>query len=126
MLRPRCGHGNPEDHLFCEQCAAGLAPVRPFCSQENNQGARFFRHCQTPLSGEANYAQPQPHQVITGPAERQTSSFVDGRCQVKGFLGDAGKMKVCLSPDTLLEREPALTCRYYTARSLRRVSTSSA
>ena len=55
-------------------------------------------------------SQPSTSTSSTTPpsvASAQPTSFANGRYEVKRFLGEGGKKKVYLAPDTLLDREVA-------------------
>ena len=50
---------------------------------------------------------PPPRASQPTPVNDQSTSFANGRYQVKRFLGEGGKKKVYLAQDTLLDREVA-------------------
>ena len=54
-----CGHDNPVDSAFCEECGSSFAPVCAACQKENNRTAKFCRHCGEDISvSPAQEAQP--------------------------------------------------------------------
>ncbi|MFQ6028965.1 MAG: inactive serine/threonine-protein kinase VRK3, partial [Dehalococcoidia bacterium] len=109
MLCPNCGHQNPEDALFCEQCAADLVPTCPACNRPNNAGARFCRYCRASLESSADLAAVSSNAAPSpSPQTRQEpASFANGRYEVKKFLGEGGKKQVYLAHDSLLDRDVA-------------------
>jgi len=40
-----CGHDNPQDAAFCEQCGLALDIVCPQCAQRQRAATKFCRHC---------------------------------------------------------------------------------
>lgn len=44
-----CGHENPADSAFCEECGSRLVVFCSGCAAENRPGARFCRNCGGPL-----------------------------------------------------------------------------
>jgi class 3 adenylate cyclase/tetratricopeptide (TPR) repeat protein len=44
-----CGHENPRDARFCNECSAPLAAACRACGAENPPGARFCNRCAAPL-----------------------------------------------------------------------------
>jgi hypothetical protein len=71
----------------------------PACGQSNPDGARFCNHCRASLAS--------PVSLPAAPV--LPTSFVNGRYQVKRFLGEGGKKKVYLVHDTTLDREVAFS-----------------
>ena len=110
-----CGFENPAGSAFCEECGSSLQPACPTCGSEIRLGARFCRSCGANL-GEAIAAEPAaatpPPQTSAPPIPApspETTSFADGRYQVKRSLGEGGKKKVYLAHDTTLDRDVAFT-----------------
>jgi tetratricopeptide (TPR) repeat protein/archaellum biogenesis ATPase FlaH len=99
MKCSNCQYENPEDAKFCEQCGAQLVHKCPGCGAEVSPTARFCKECGHSL------VEPTPTPP-TRPSPEPTS-FVNGRYQVKEFLGQGGKKKVYLVHDTLLDRDVA-------------------
>jgi tetratricopeptide (TPR) repeat protein len=100
MKCPKCGYENPKGIKFCNSCGTELKPklVCPQCGQKNPQRSKFFNACGHSLVETApETPQPSP----------EPTSFVNGRYQVKKFLGEGGKKKVYLTHDTLLDRDVA-------------------
>jgi tetratricopeptide (TPR) repeat protein len=100
MKCPKCGHENPKGVKFCNACGTELKSklVCPQCGQKNPQRSKFCNACGHSLVEAA----PQRTQPPTEPA-----SFVNGRYQVKEFLGEGGKKKVYLAHDTIIDRDVA-------------------
>jgi len=98
MKCPKCQFENPDDMIFCGECAAKVETVCPQCSSSNPPQFKFCGKCAYPL------AQPAPP---TAPPSPEPTSFASGRYQVKKFLGEGGKKKVYLAHDTLLDRDVA-------------------
>jgi len=97
---PKCGYENPEGVKFCNGCGAELKSelVCPQCGQKNPQGSKFCNAC--------GHSLVEPVLETSLPSPMPTS-FVNGRYQVKKFLGEGGKKKVYLVHDTLLDRDVA-------------------
>jgi len=99
MKCPNCQYENPEDAKFCEQCGAQLLYKCPGCGAEVNPTARFCKEC--------GHSLVEPTTTLPTPPSHEPSSFVNGRYEVKKFLGEGGKKKVYLVHDTLLDRDVA-------------------
>jgi class 3 adenylate cyclase/tetratricopeptide (TPR) repeat protein len=60
-----CGHDNPSDAAFCEECGAAFEVPCPHCGQPQRAGTKFCRHCGHHLAGapESRPASPglSPH-----------------------------------------------------------------
>ena len=52
---PSCGHENPDDAVFCGECAASLAQEVecPSCRRRNPPGQKFCHGCASPLTAPA-------------------------------------------------------------------------
>jgi tetratricopeptide (TPR) repeat protein len=100
MKCPKCGYENRKGAAFCGECGQLLIAEKtcPQCGHANPQGNKFCDKCGHSLVEAApETAQPSP----------EPTSFVNGRYQVKKFLGEGGKKKVYLVHDTLLDRDVA-------------------
>ena len=100
---PSCGHENPEDAKFCGECGTALR-VDVTCSRcgfTNAPGVKLCHGCGA-LLGEASPSLPAP---TPQPSPDLTASFADGRYQVKRFIGEGGRKRVHLAPDTKLDRD---------------------
>ncbi len=114
MLCSSCGYQNQEGASFCEECGAKLQPVCAACGSEIRIDARFCRSCGAPLAPSAT---PAASSAATPTAEASAlptvsapavpTSFVDGRFEVKRFLGEGGKKIVFLTHDGRLDRDAA-------------------
>jgi tetratricopeptide (TPR) repeat protein len=98
MKCPNCQYENPDEAKFCEQCGAQLLHKCPGCGAEVSPTARFCKECGHSLF--------EPITIPLAPSPEPTS-FVNGRYQVRKFLGEGGKKKVYLVHDTLLDRDVA-------------------
>ncbi len=127
MQCPGCGHSNRENASFCGGCGQSLARdiACPRCASVSPPGQRFCDSCGGPLAagpagvteasrGSASSAAPASRSVIGAPrrpgapAAGTPTSFLGGRYQVRGFLGEGAKKRVYLAHDTRLNREVAL------------------
>jgi tetratricopeptide (TPR) repeat protein len=99
MKCPKCQAELPDNAKFCGVCGQSLKAERvcPQCGHANPQDFQFCLQCGHAL------AEPVP----TPPPSAEPTSFVNGRYQVKKFLGEGGKKKVYLTHDTLLDRDVA-------------------
>ena len=106
---PACGAANPTGQRFCGRCGAPLVPLAPLmmicpaCASESPPGQRFCGNCGQALSPPG--AGPSVGPPQSAPAD--PAAFVDGRYQVKKFLGEGGKKRVYLCHDTKLDRDVA-------------------
>jgi tetratricopeptide (TPR) repeat protein len=100
MRCPKCQADNPDGVKFCGECGQPLRTelVCPACGHKNPTSIKFCHECGHSL------AEPVPE--TTWPSLEPTS-FVNGRYEVKKFLGEGGKKKVYLAHDTLLDRDVA-------------------
>jgi tetratricopeptide (TPR) repeat protein len=99
MKCPKCNTENSDTAKFCEQCGAQLLYKCPGCGAEVNPTARFCKEC--------GHSLVEPTTTLPTPPSHEPSSFVNGRYEVKKFLGEGGKKKVYLVHDTLLDRDVA-------------------
>ncbi len=80
---------------------------------EHQEGQAFLATAERALSGSVSPSTTQrssspPPTTSSKPSDQgQTTSFANGRYQVKQFLGEGGKQQVYLAHDTLLDREVA-------------------
>lgn len=104
MQCPKCRADNRDGVRFCEECGAMLEIRCPACNALIPPGKKFCGECG------ADLAQPAPLESSVAPSSppELPSSFLDGRYQVKEFLGKGGKKKVYRTYDTLLDRDVAL------------------
>jgi len=100
MKCPKCQAELPDNAKFCGVCGQSLKGERlcPQCGQVNPQEFQFCLQCGHALT------EPVPP---SHPPSPEPTSFVNGRYQVKKFLGEGGKKKVYLVHDTLLDRDVA-------------------
>ena len=101
MKCPKCQTENPEGVKFCGECGQSLQIelACPECGHVNPLDVKFCYECGHSLIEEA----PAP----SVPPSPDHTSFVDGRYQVKRFLGEGGKKKVYLAHDSKLDRDIA-------------------
>ena len=75
----------------------------------NNSDALTFLVAADQVLGASSTQPPSlrltPQTPVAAPDD--STSFANGRYQVKRFLGDGGKKRLCLTHDTLLDREVA-------------------
>ncbi len=73
---PSCGHENPEDAVFCGECAASLAPEIecPNCGRRNPAGQKFCDGCAQPLTGEVPERNPRDYTLKHLPTSRSPPS----------------------------------------------------
>jgi len=81
---------------------------------DNADAQTFLATVERALSGSTApppTGQPEPPTPTTIPVATPTqpTSFANGRCQVKWFLGEGSKKKIYLAHDTTLDREVAFT-----------------
>ena len=78
---------------------------------QNSEGLVFLAAAKRALgaSGPSPSAQASPPPPSPAPTARsdEPTSFADGRCEVKKFLGEGGKKKVYLAHDSTLDRDVA-------------------
>ena len=78
---------------------------------QNSEGLVFLAAAKRALgaSGPSPSAQAPPPPPSPAPTARsdEPTSFADGRCEVKKFLGEGGKKKVYLAHDSTLDRDVA-------------------
>jgi len=100
MKCPKCGYENREGAGFCGGCGQSFIAEKTCsqCGHANPQGNKFCDKCGHSL------VEPAPE---TLPPSPMPTSFVNGRYQVKKFLGEGGKKKVYLVHDTLIDRDVA-------------------
>jgi tetratricopeptide (TPR) repeat protein len=100
MKCPKCGYENRKGAAFCGECGQLLIAEKtcPQCGHANPQGNKFCDKCGHSL------VEPALETALPSP---EPTSFVNGRYQVKKFLGEGGKKKVYLVHDTLLDRDVA-------------------
>jgi len=98
MKCPKCGYENLKGVKFCNGCGTQLKSklVCPQCGQKNPARSKFCNACGHSLVETAPEA-PKP--------SPEPTSFVNGRYQVKKFLGEGGKKKVYLVHDKVLDRD---------------------
>ena len=100
-----CGHQNPDDATFCENCAAELARVCGACSTQNSPAAKFCKRCRASLTaGETPAVASETPRPGSAPLP---ASFSGGRYQVRKFLGEGGRKRVYLTHDQKLDRDVA-------------------
>jgi serine/threonine protein kinase/class 3 adenylate cyclase len=104
MICAGCGHTNPGDAKFCENCAADLVRVCPSCATQNSPSARFCKQCRASLTGEVAATAGTAPAPVAAPLP---SSFASGRYQVRKFLGEGGRKRVYLAHDQKLDRDVA-------------------
>ena len=103
MECPKCGTNNRDGAQYCKKCGQSLQAelVCKNCQHPNSPDSAFCERCGQPLT-----LTPSTLSTPPSPAPMPTS-FVNGRYQVKKFLGEGGKKKVYLAHDTLLDRDVA-------------------
>ncbi|MCI0856932.1 MAG: protein kinase, partial [Chloroflexi bacterium] len=99
-----CGHENPADADFCEECSAELVRSCAGCGTTNTPTAKFCKRCRAPLTTSS----PLTPAESRAPAPALPDSFASGRYKVKSFLGEGGKKRVYLATDSRLERDVAI------------------
>jgi eukaryotic-like serine/threonine-protein kinase len=102
MKCTKCNTENSDSAKFCRKCGqSSLTALEcSYCHHTNKLDSEFCEECGkalTPLTPPLVQAAPTP----------DPTSFVNGRYQVKKFLGEGGKKKVYLAYDTLLDRDVA-------------------
>jgi len=102
MKCPKCQTELPDNAKFCMACGKTLQAelVCTQCKHANPPAAKFCLQCGHAL------VEPGPQPPAPTPLSIP-ASFVNGRYQVKKFLGEGGKKKVYLVHDTLLDRDVA-------------------
>jgi tetratricopeptide (TPR) repeat protein len=106
MKCPNCQTENADSAKFCIACGQPLQVdlICSRCRHNNKLTAKFCEECGQPL-GKLQTLQPAP--AAPSPPSPIPTSFVNGRYQVKKFLGEGGKKKVYLVHDTLIDRDVA-------------------
>src|SRR4051812_37414548 len=62
MKCPKCGHQNPAEARFCEQCAAAVGQVCATCGSRVSSDAKFCPQCGRPqrvVADDARFASPK-------------------------------------------------------------------
>ncbi len=100
MKCPKCRTNNRADAQYCKKCGQSLQAelVCKNCRHLNSPDSAFCDKCGRSLvepASETSFPSPTP------------TSFVNGRYQVKKFLGEGGKKKVYLVHDKVLDRDVA-------------------
>ena len=67
MICPTCGHENPLNAKFCNNCGSSLALSCPNCGQENPPGSRFCNNCGHKLQVQEK---PQAQPVTIHPPQK--------------------------------------------------------
>ena len=98
MKCPKCRANNRKDAQYCKKCGQSLHAelVCKKCQHPNTPDSAFCDTCGHSLVETAPEA-PKP--------SPEPTSFVNGRYQVKKFLGEGGKKKVYLVHDKVLDRD---------------------
>jgi eukaryotic-like serine/threonine-protein kinase len=104
MQCPACGHENPNDADFCEECASDLVRPCPACGTTNTPAAKFCKRCRAALTTGASAVSSQPKPPTAPPLP---TAFAAGRYAVRAFLGEGAKKRVYLAHDTRLDRDVA-------------------
>ncbi len=106
---PSCGHQNPADADFCEECAAEFLRACAGCGTANTATAKFCKRCRASLTesavtgGEAGAEGPP-----SAPSVPLPESVGAGRYEVRAFAGEGGTKRVYLAHDTKLDRDVAV------------------
>src|SRR3990172_12550541 len=58
MCCPACGHENPPDARFCNECAKPVSPVCAGCGAQKPPDAKFCGQCARPLASAATRSKP--------------------------------------------------------------------
>ena len=105
MRCPACNEENLDIRKFCRRCGAPLAVAAacPKCGASNESGAAYCGDCGVPLASLAATGSA----AREAPAPPHPTSFVDGRYEVRRFLGEGGKKRVYLAHDSKLDRDVA-------------------
>jgi tetratricopeptide (TPR) repeat protein len=100
MRCPKCRADNRTNAQYCKKCGQLLQAelVCKNCQHPNSPDSTFCEKCGRSL------VEPTPETPSDAPVP---VSFVNGRYQVKKFLGEGGKKKVYLVHDKLLDRDVA-------------------
>jgi tetratricopeptide (TPR) repeat protein len=98
MKCPKCRADNREDAQYCKKCGQSLRAQLTCknCQHPNSPDSAFCDSCGRSLVQQAS-EEPSPAPMPT--------AFVNGRYQVKKFLGEGGKKKVYLVYDNVLDRD---------------------
>ena len=106
MNCPSCGHQNPADADFCEECAAELARVCAGCGTTNAPTAKFCKRCRASLTATANATSPASRTPTPAPSPALPTAFAGGRYQVQRFLGEVDAK---LDRDVAIAVEPSIS-----------------
>ncbi len=105
MQCPKCNIENDDSRSFCRECGSKLLNICPECNFENKLGDKYCGGCGNDLTKRLP-AEPASSATLSA---KVPTSFVDGRYEVKEFLGEGGKKKVYRTYDTLLDRDVAFS-----------------
>ncbi len=105
MQCPKCQFENDADAQFCNRCGTELELICSECGRTNKQDSLFCKGCGYDLT----QSEPSRSESRTPSTPSIPTSFVDGRYEVKEFLGEGGKKKVYRTYDTLLDRDVAFS-----------------